>query len=985
MNKATTCLATFLLILSTSAFSDDRSTPWLVSWPFFQSDTASHSINNGYGDWCSPIEGAHPGLDFGVDPDDLVLLPTDNTSYTLLTHLYPNIGYAVIFGLDSSSQEGWGVMHLDIDNPFAWPFQKGSMLMNHDSLAPCFQYGSAPLHMHLQWVEVVGGQPPINPPGMYNPFDFFEDNLSDYDEVQFKHVWYEERLFPSRRRGIWFTPDEFEAYNDLPTAPGHPTQVVFQDIISGAVDIAVSPFSAFQGVSDYDSAGVYSVSYEILQQDPNTLDYVPAASGTDNYGERFLMEMHDELPNGDTPGYRAIFLDGQRPDGTGVLDWDYYKNAYIVTNSGALDPSSWTTGWDNVWTGPSQSSWTTGICQGAWDTNLQLPPNTGEAQTNADAFFPDGKYAVRVTAVSHGSRDTDSLTLPVDDLSLPDPQVEGVIVDNFLPHIERVAVYSWDPSASTCYLIYEGYWEDIDTDRVRERESEHLEPGCCLDERIGQDPVNLLLKEIARVENQQTFDTDTTRIFTDETYRYLPGPGHSSPEPLLVLQVFYSEPIMTESFIQLNNLGQLHLKGTIGNLTTWLSYNHGKFVRQPGSFQLPLTSDNTAGIELESDNAFFDNSYVVHYIFEGKLPREYVGNIQLYFGNPGQPVGGGPLDLAGNTLDSYPGTVPESRNDYGPFLYNGFEWGPDTNYSWGVPDWDHHVSTDIVYGTVGIENELVATVDLNSIGLEDAWFIGDCDYWCGFWMYHDVYDEYGFNIYVVKPDGSYIDHSFKTPFPVGGLNYEQNWWGNSVANEILSPDGRYFWMTGYVIDLIDNISPAFAYCVDSETGARIDGYEVCTGYSFWWYVGCICFSQAEILSIDSNGVAYIQFGYHEVMSDTSMTVGLDTLPPPGGSDDNLFGDIYCASDISSDAEEVIEILSNPVRETLGVRLVGVSGDNFELLLYDIAGRQILAESGILREDESLLNIGVQELPSGVYLLRIRTGDLEVVRTVSIIH
>jgi hypothetical protein len=67
-------------------------------------------------------------------------------------------------------------------------------------------------------------------------------------------------------------------------------------------------------------------------------------------------------------------------------------NAYIVTNSGALDPASWTTGWDNVWTDTSiVNDWSTGICQGAWDTNLRLPPDTGNAQTNAEAFFPDGR------------------------------------------------------------------------------------------------------------------------------------------------------------------------------------------------------------------------------------------------------------------------------------------------------------------------------------------------------------------------------------------------------------------------------------------------------------------------------------------------------------------------------------------------------------------------------------------------------------------
>ena len=98
-----TCLIS-LLLFSTSTFSDDRSTPWLVSWPFFQNTQSPHKIIGGYGDWCVAYEGAHPGLDFGVEPEDSVLLPTDNTSYTLLTHSYPYIGSVVILGLDPSSQ-----------------------------------------------------------------------------------------------------------------------------------------------------------------------------------------------------------------------------------------------------------------------------------------------------------------------------------------------------------------------------------------------------------------------------------------------------------------------------------------------------------------------------------------------------------------------------------------------------------------------------------------------------------------------------------------------------------------------------------------------------------------------------------------------------------------------------------------------------------------------------------------------------------------
>ncbi|MCK5787365.1 MAG: hypothetical protein KAH54_12510, partial [Candidatus Sabulitectum sp.] len=224
--------------------------------------------------------------------------------------------------------------------------------------------------MHLQWVEFSGGQPPEYPPGLHNPFDFFADNLSDYDEIQFNPVIWEESISLNRRRGIWFTPNGYETYEQLGLAPGCPGRELFQDVLSGAVDIAVAPFSAFQGLPDQDMAGVYSVSYEILRQNPHTLDYEPAAPDEGNFRERFLMEMRDEIPHDNSPGYRALFPDGYLPIVGGARDplWWYNMNAYIVTNSKALPPSAWTTGWNNIYTNNSPSyvnDWDDGICQGA--------------------------------------------------------------------------------------------------------------------------------------------------------------------------------------------------------------------------------------------------------------------------------------------------------------------------------------------------------------------------------------------------------------------------------------------------------------------------------------------------------------------------------------------------------------------------------------------------------------------------------------------
>ncbi|MCD4701711.1 MAG: hypothetical protein K8S24_07625, partial [Candidatus Aegiribacteria sp.] len=526
-------LLKLILALSTAHTSAaSRTIIWPITWPLI-ADSGSvpvTRVQNGYGDWCTIAEGPHPGLDFSADLTDNVVNPSFQKCYSLGygTESHPE-EHILVLGHTTSDDYGWTLGHIYCWDPWT-DWSLGSSWNSGDSISFCGLDASQPgpwRHLHLSWVEDWVDPPPVgySIPGYTNPFDHIVADLTGYDEISFKRPFYE-RVYIGSNSGAWFMPNGAEKPGQFSGAPGNPDDQLFQNIVSGAIDIAVSPFSAFLGISDYDSAGVYSVSYEILRQNPITLIYLPAASGAGNFGERFLMQMRDELPYGNSDEFRAIFLDGNLPVIGGTQYWDRFESAYIVTNSGALDPTSWTTGWDNVWTNIGfVNNWTTGICQGAWDTNLQLPPNTGEAQTNADAFFPDGKYAVKVTAVSHGSGDTGIDTLPVDDLSLPDPQVEGVVVDNFLPHIERVAVYSWDPAASTCYLIYEGYWEDIDTDRVRERESEHLEPGCCLDERIGQDPVDLLLEEIARVENQQTFDTDTTRELIDETYRYLPGPG----------------------------------------------------------------------------------------------------------------------------------------------------------------------------------------------------------------------------------------------------------------------------------------------------------------------------------------------------------------------------------------------------------------------------------------------------------------------------
>lgn len=67
------------------------------------------------------------------------------------------------------------------------------------------------------------------------------------------------------------------------------------------------------------------------------------------------------------------------------------------------------------------------------------------------------------------------------------------------------------------------------------------------------------------------------------------------------------------------------------------------------------------------------------------------------------------------------------------------------------------------------------------------------------------------------------------------------------------------------------------------------------------------------------------------------------------------------------------VLSNPVLETLDVMVSHESGERWKLDLYDLSGRCVVSESGVLHESGSILSIGVENLPSGVYILKTEIG------------
>ena len=498
-----------------------------------------------------------------------------------------------------------------------------------------------------------------------------------------------------------------------------------------------------------------------------------------------------------------------------------------------------------------------------------------------------------------------------------------------------------------------------------------LEPGSCLDEGIGQDPVDFLMNEIARIENQLICETDNDRIFGPALInRYLPMDGSS-----LVLQVFYSEPTMVENLSGDDITDRLYFKGIIGGTTTYNSIRFGYFERLPSNFQLPLTKDNSSSSSIGSNNVDFDDSFVVHYLFNGALPQQYVGNIQLFLGGSDLGSDEGPRDLAGNQMDSDPGTTSQPRNNYGPFSYIGFETGPDINHAWEPPNWYHNTSTDIVSGFVGIEQDFVASVNLNTIGLADCQFLGDCDYWCGFWLFRQISSTNSY-AYIVKPDGSYLQFHLSIP-GIGATDI-------SVHPEYVIGDGRYCWLTGNFGGAPDfSRSGTNAFRVDAEE-EYVYSKNVCTGAS-WESGSTIYLSIALFIEQYPNGQAQYHYSYCTVPWGPPFS-GYVILPPSSTNSNDvtlISNDIEI--DVEADDVPIVEIQGNPISSNLGIICNSSVSQEYELVIYDIAGRRVLVDTGILESTDSRVNIGVSNIPSGVYLVRIRTGDIEVMRTISIIH
>lgn len=728
-------LLVFALALALKGYAEEPTS--ILSFPIFASD--NRELMAGYGDWCGPEEGPHPGIDFYADEGDYVLNPFDQTMYVLGAGYNENqINTGCILGIGGAGDYwGWALKHLEhYGDPEGWceGHLRNMPIATRAPIEACIQYSTVPRHLHIDWsfwVEFPGHpEQAYIPWGFHefvNPFDYFSSTqLIGYDLIEFKKV-----LYAPFNTGVWFMPDGAEIAAQFPAIiPPGP----FQDVVFRKVDIAVSPFSSLVSYPNNNSSGVYSVGYEILRQNTLLPDCWESTASTEGlWGFRELFRAFGQTPydindGWDTDEYRALFVDGYLVGGSGTQPHPLFESAYIVTNSGVPPTSDWDVGWNNVWTDPSNDNWVDGICRGAWNTFLAKPSITGDPLQNSEAFFPDGRYAVDITAESHGSREEITMRLPVDDLSLPNPTVEGVIVDNFFPYIEEIIVYTFDPQSILQHatVIYNETWE--------------LDP------------------------------TRTYREIDSVATGYLSNCGRD----ILGIAVRYSEVMDS------NNLGVFCLTGSWADEIIYSS-----LIDRP-RWLVPVDGFRDLRINPTGSESFYWQCYET----SGACNLSnlgYIGRLSIHIGNESSPFFS--LDLAGNEMDYDPSTLSE------------IESGPYDSGSWGVPNWS--LAGEFAYGAFGgqLVAELDLSEPCGDLaGWKD---LGDCPYYCGFYIYAGFWvPPYlsEFHVWAFKPDGSYLDITVPTTYTYIGnpepRSYNHFWSQNTQCFRI-AESGNKIWISWY--------------------------------------------------------------------------------------------------------------------------------------------------------------------------------------------
>ncbi len=416
----------FLLLLISSVDIEypDSSAAWPLGY--------FAPLRRGYGQYNDSLD-FHRGLDFFGRKGREVRAPYPGQGFWVLGVSPDTIRgpcradcTSVLIAPDSSDQWGWHYAHI-FTNLLGYELERDHYY-SRDVVTLLRPLSDQQSHIHFAWLDKAAYAPggPNPQHGWLNPIDYLIRYYGLFNIAAFSPT----------DGGEW---DVFRSITGIVFATeGNNYTCPPQNRVREVIDIIIRPYTYYYQNPTNDSCIVRKVQWRLLWQNPDSCEYQPYNSsflGTWRTLYDFGGYIHDDDDiTTNIPEYSKVFFGGK----------EHWSNNICLTNTcetprgDASFPGVETVWIDNYNRQADYDS--VEFCRGGWDTRLSTSYGGNPANIDEAADFIDGRYAIEVMAFPQRMDSRTIDTLPVDDITLPDPEVTGIIVDNWAPRIADICL-----------------------------------------------------------------------------------------------------------------------------------------------------------------------------------------------------------------------------------------------------------------------------------------------------------------------------------------------------------------------------------------------------------------------------------------------------------------------------------------------------------------------------------------------------------------
>ncbi|MCD4701540.1 MAG: T9SS type A sorting domain-containing protein, partial [Candidatus Aegiribacteria sp.] len=859
----------------------------------------------------------------------------------------PYVEGSVLIGRGKYASYGWHYGHIDV-HPENYRFRLEYPL-GRDIVSVLVPHGLGS-HVHFSWLGKDSYEEPYEQPGYFNPIDYLGPLISfPYNVAAFSPTDSGPCGAFASITGIMFAYEGRE--NVIPP----------QDRVREVIDILVRPYTYYYSNPSNDSCIVRKVKWRLLWQNPDSCEYQPHNSnllGTWRTLYDFGGYIYDDNDFGTPlPEYTMVFWGGDR----------HWSNNICLTNTCETkrDTASFP-GVETVWVDPynRQNDYDDGeYCRGGWDTRLCTSDGGTPAQTDESAAFVDGRYAIEVMTFPQRFEVSKTLRiLPVDDITLPEPDVTGIIVDNWAPR------------------IYEICLKDNPEEIIRHRYYQIVEPNNPNEGRMF-------------------------RYYNQDSWPYI-GTGSGTNE--YSLEIWYSEPVTPAKKLPSSSLT---IKMVIGPDSSLIWESNIEFeldrsclnpageceyalytgygVRPHGYLGnqiVELTIDSSFATDLAGNGLDADASTIVT-----ALGVDSTSNYESTFTwiEPHEPIQGYYREVSDQ----------DSRSN---IIYANYD-------EMSTPPYEllkHHIT---------LEGPLTTAELFHEVGSQSY---TRCDIYGGTWMC-DVIDDvlkvfiidfHGnmqlnkevFNFSAIDASGELFgamitDVTFPAENPWDNPTCDFDRFGWLAWRKIIPPpdDGTVGIDEEYVENIELHVSVYDSYSIGKSSDFLV-------GVGNTWYDSLsMQWCETEIRSISSpypglDGILRVQIRKYQHPNITPVDSILDLDPPGTGvlSCNAITQDNVCCAELSPleiEIDDYFNVFPNPVRGSLSIDFMTSEAVGSTVRIYDISGHlvKIVAEELPGRRNHNLLwdlqDTDGHIIPTGIYYVSLVSGSLKETRTVIVIH